>query len=107
MNCIWEYVYTDTYVHAVTVDEKKRHGFERERRGIYGEAWREDRREQNVVIKIESQKEEEDKARERTESGKTGPLNWYYILNMERIREKQELGSGLGVCMWSSFWTEC
>lgn len=23
MNCIWEYVYTDTYVPAVTVDEKR------------------------------------------------------------------------------------
>lgn len=88
MNCIWKYVYTDTYMHAVTVDGKRRHGFEREQRGIYGEAWMEDRREQSIVIKIQSQ-EEEDKARERTENSKPSPQNWHYILNMERIERKK------------------
>lgn len=106
MNCIWEYVYTNTYMHAVTVDEKRGHGFEREQGGVYRKAWREVRREQNVVIKIQSQKEE-DKARERTEKSKTGPLNWHYTLNMERIREKEQSLVGLRVFMWSSFWTEC
>lgn len=46
------YVCRDTYIHIITVNGKRGHGFEGEQEGSYGRVWREERVKMNVVIRI-------------------------------------------------------
>lgn len=41
-----------TYLHAITINEKRSHGFERARRGVFGRVWRKGKEGRNDVIII-------------------------------------------------------
>jgi len=43
-------VYRQTYAHKTIVNVKKETAFEREKEGAYGKVWRDDRRENNIII---------------------------------------------------------
>lgn len=42
-------VYTNTYMHAITIDEKRGHEFEGDQEGVYERVWREEGEGRNVV----------------------------------------------------------
>lgn len=58
LNKLFRKIYVDSYtfIHAITIDEKRDHEFEGDQAGIYGRDLEEEREGRNVEIKIQSQK---------------------------------------------------